>query len=120
MVLQLSGDISSDPGPPYNPQTDGFSWNVFDKKGMHFLHINVNSLLPKTEEIKFIAKRSTATAGSDLTTRDLYFTILVEVFRNNISAENKYFTNRMEWTEHKLMGLESANKNQIIRRCNNF
>ena len=28
---------------------------------MHFLHINVNSLLPKIEEIRFIAKKSKAT-----------------------------------------------------------
>ena len=28
---------------------------------MHFLHINVNSLLPKIEEIRFIAKTSEAT-----------------------------------------------------------
>ena len=35
-------------------------------------------------------------AAFDLTTRDLYFTILVEVFTNHILAENKYFTNRVE------------------------
>ena len=29
--------------------------------GMHFLHVNVNSLLPKIEEIRFITKKSTAT-----------------------------------------------------------
>ena len=31
-------------------------------------------------------------------TRDFYFTILVEVFMNHISAENTYFTNHVEWT----------------------
>ena len=35
-------------------------------------------------------------AGVDLTTRDLYFTILVEVFTNHVLAENTYFTNRVE------------------------
>ena len=35
-------------------------------------------------------------AGFDLTTRDLYFSILVEVFTNHILAENTYFTNRVE------------------------
>ena len=34
---------------------------MFDKKGLHFLHINVNSLLPKIEKIRFIAKKSKAT-----------------------------------------------------------
>ena len=34
--------------------------------------------------------------GFDLTTRDLYFMSLVEVFTNRILAENKYFTNHVE------------------------
>ena len=50
MIILLSGDISLNPGPPYNSQIDGFSWNMFDKKGRIFLHINVNSLLPKIEK----------------------------------------------------------------------
>ena len=57
----LSGDISLKPGPPHNSQIDGLSWNVFDKKGLHFLNMNVNSILPRTEEIRFIAKTSKAT-----------------------------------------------------------
>ena len=40
------------------------SWNVPDKKGLHFLHINVNSLLPKIEEVRFIRKKSKATVIS--------------------------------------------------------
>ena len=35
-------------------------------------------------------------SGFDLTTRDLYFTILVEVFTNYILAENTHFTNLVE------------------------
>ena len=42
--------------------------------------------------------------------------ILVEVFTNHISAENKYFTNHIEWTEHKIMGFEPANRYQIIQQ----
>ena len=36
-----------------------------------------------------------------LTTRDSYFPILVEVSTNHILAENTYFTNHVELTEHK-------------------
>ena len=61
LILLLSGDITLNPGPPHNSQIEGLSWNVFDKKGLQFLHINVNSLLPKIEEIRFIAKKSKAT-----------------------------------------------------------
>ena len=35
-------------------------------------------------------------SGFDLTTRDSYFTILVEVFTNHILVENTYFTNHIE------------------------
>ena len=51
-----------------------------------------------------------------ITTRDLYFTILVEVFTNHISAESTYFTNHTEWTEHKIMGFKPTNRYQIIRQ----
>ena len=61
-ILLLSGDMGLNPEPPHNShQIEGLSWNVFDKKGLHYLHINVNSLLPKTEEIRFIANTSKAT-----------------------------------------------------------
>ena len=41
--------------------------------------------------------------GFDLTTRDSYFMILVEVFMNHILAENTYFTNHIERREHKIL-----------------
>ena len=50
----------------------------------------------------------------DLTTCNSYFAILVEVFTNHILAENTYFMNHAEWTEHKIMVLKLANKYQII------
>ena len=53
-------------------------------------------------------------------TRDLYFMILVEVFKNHILAKNTYFTNRIEWTEHKIMVLKSASKYQIIQHWDKF
>ena len=34
--------------------------------------------------------------GFDSATCDLYFAILVEVFTNQILAENKYFTNQID------------------------
>ena len=61
LILLLSGDISLDPGPPHNSQIDSLHWNAFNKKRLYFLHININSLLPKLEEIKFIAKKPKTT-----------------------------------------------------------
>lgn len=39
---------------------DNFKWKIFRKKGLYILHFNVNSLLPKTDETRFIAKKSNA------------------------------------------------------------
>ena len=32
------------------------AWNIFEKRGMHFISLNMNSLLPKIDEIRDIAK----------------------------------------------------------------
>ena len=38
------------------------AWNIFEKRGMHFIHLNINSILPKIDEIRYIAKLANATA----------------------------------------------------------
>ena len=35
-------------------------WNVFKNRGLYFIHLNINSLLPKIEELRFIAKSTNA------------------------------------------------------------
>ena len=53
----LSGDVSLNPGPVYNNQSlDSNECNVFKSKGIHLIHLNVNSLLPKIDEICYIAE----------------------------------------------------------------
>ena len=44
-----------------NSLPDFDNWAIFKKKGMHFIHINVNSLLPKIHEIRNIAYKTNAT-----------------------------------------------------------
>ena len=34
--------------------------HVFKNRGLHFIHLNINSLLPKIEELHFIAKSTNA------------------------------------------------------------
>ena len=58
LLLLLSGDISPNPGPQ-NPQVDKM-WEPFKKSGLHFVHINVNSLLPKIDEVRSIAQKTNA------------------------------------------------------------
>ena len=61
LLLLLSGDISLNPGPPHNNQLQPQSeWSVFNSRGLHFIHLNVNSLLPKIEELRNITILSTA------------------------------------------------------------
>ena len=37
------------------------AWNMFQKRGMHFIHLNINNLLPKIDEIRYVAKLTNAT-----------------------------------------------------------
>ena len=61
ILLILSGDISLNPGPVYNNQSlHSNEWNVFRSKGIHLIHLNVNSFLPKIDEICYIAERTKA------------------------------------------------------------
>ena len=37
------------------------AWNIFQKRGMHFIRLNINSMLPNIDEIRYIAKLISAT-----------------------------------------------------------
>ena len=70
-LLLLLEDLSLNPGPvQISPVVNVNIWEPLNKKDFHFLHININSLLPKTDELKCIANKSKATifgkAGSKL------------------------------------------------------
>ena len=59
--LLLSGDVSLNPGPvQISPPVNVNIWEPFNRKGLHFLHININSLLPKIDELKCIANKTKA------------------------------------------------------------
>ena len=55
-LLLISGDITLNPGPSHMNQTSGNNeWDVLTAQGLHFTHININSFLPKLEELCGIA-----------------------------------------------------------------
>ena len=57
--MLLSGDISLNPGPTQlPPQLNSENWSPFKKRGLHFIHLNINSLLPKIDELRHIARTS--------------------------------------------------------------
>ena len=57
ILLILSGDISLNPGPCQTQLNDDKTWDPLKTKGLHLCHLNVNSLLSKTDEIRDIANR---------------------------------------------------------------
>ena len=60
-LLLLSGDVSLNPGPvQISPPVNVNIWEPFYKKVLHFLHININGLLPKIDELKCIANKTKA------------------------------------------------------------
>ena len=61
-LLLLSGGVSLNPGPVQISLAVNFDiWEPVNKKGLHFLHININSLFPKIDELKCIANKTKAT-----------------------------------------------------------
>ena len=57
----LSGDITLNPGPVYNNESlESNKWNVFKSKGIHLIHLNINSLLLKIDKIRYITERTNA------------------------------------------------------------
>ena len=58
LLLLLSGDINPNPGP--RDSDSNKMWEPFVKKGLHFIHVNINSLLPKIDELRSIAQKSNA------------------------------------------------------------
>ena len=58
LILLLSGNISLNRGPIQNIHLKEI-WKTFRNRGLHFIHLNINSLLPKTDELREIVKIST-------------------------------------------------------------
>ena len=57
LLVLLSGNISLNPGVFHNLQLlDNDKWNIFKHRGLYFLHLSINSLLPKIYELRHIAR----------------------------------------------------------------
>ena len=60
VMLLLSGDVHPCPGPDSSSPVNNSQYDVFRKRGLHLLHVNVRSLLPKLHEIRMIASQTNA------------------------------------------------------------
>ena len=58
MILILSGDIKLNPGPVNRHQIKKEDFEVFNNSGLHFMHLNVNSLLNEIDELCYLASSS--------------------------------------------------------------
>ena len=64
LILLLLGDISLSPGPIQNDHLKEnwkqrrtfYTFYAFRKRDLHFIHLNINSLLPKIDELREIVK----------------------------------------------------------------
>ena len=62
MLLLISGDVSLNPRPVEVSLVVSVNiWELLNKEGLHFLHININSLLRKSDKLKCIANKNKAT-----------------------------------------------------------
>ena len=57
ILLLLSGDVELNPGWA---QLDENTFSCFKERGLHFIHLNINSVLPKVDELRLIVKKSNA------------------------------------------------------------
>ena len=70
MLLLLSGDISLNPGPTSNSVSHSL-WKSFENKDLQLLHLNINSILPKLDELKTITGNTKAAIiGITIVTRN--------------------------------------------------
>ena len=63
LILLLSEDVSLNPGPIQNNHLKE-NWKKSRNRGLHFIHLNINSLLPKLVELREIIKISHTTVIS--------------------------------------------------------
>ena len=62
LLILLSGDISLNSGPNHQHKLQCLNkWNILKSRDLHFIHLNINSLSPKIEELQVIDKSANAT-----------------------------------------------------------
>ena len=61
LILLLPSDISLNPGPNRTNHQLTEDLKVFKNRGLHFIHLNINSLLSKIDELREIVKASNVT-----------------------------------------------------------
>ena len=93
------GDISLNPSPLSNPQVFKQEWQDFRKRGLYLIHLNMNSLLLKIDELRDIAQRTKAAVIS-ISKSKHDSTVLIQKFKLKIM---KFFLSIEIGTEEVLL-----------------
>ena len=72
---QLLNNATHTPETNLESCLENDQWKIFDKRGLHLIDLNINSVLPKIDELREIAKKARATVIG-LTEAELDATIL--------------------------------------------
>ena len=113
LLLLLSGDITLNPGSFHNLQPlDHDEWNIFKKRGLHLFHLNINSLLPKINELRHIARLTNAAVIgiSESKLDDSVPTSEIQIDENDLlCCDRDRQTNFMEILNENLSKVETNN-----------
>ena len=61
LIIIFSGSVSLKPGPVWKHHLlNTTEWDIIKTKGLHLIHLNVNGLLPKTDELRHMVRLSNA------------------------------------------------------------
>ena len=61
MLLLFTGNVNINPGfVPQDTLQCSNEWNIFKNRGLYFIHLSINSLLPKIAELRYITKSTNA------------------------------------------------------------
>ena len=61
MLLLFTGNVNINPGfVPQDILQCSNEWNIFKNRGLYFIHLGINSLLPKIAELRYITKSTNA------------------------------------------------------------
>ena len=116
ILIILSGDISLNPGPVFNSQSScSNEWYVFKAKGIYLIQLNVNSLLPKIDEIRYIAA-STSAAVIGISESKLDETILQSEIQISMICSDVIGTETAEVSLALLEVISATYKNAFCRR----
>ena len=61
LILLLPSDVSLNPGPNRTNHQLTENLKVFKNRGLHFIHLNINSLLSKIDELRELVRASNTT-----------------------------------------------------------